>query len=375
MSLLLCELLLRTFFPLGGSYFVLLPGLHAVFHPRPEVTPGVSGPAHFEVCSLGVRAPGPPAPGETVVLAVGGSTTEESFLDLEETWTRQVRHAVNGASGGPPVWLGNAGRSGHGTREHLLQVRELLRTFPDTRVVLLLVGGNDFLRRLAEDHAYDPSAVSHPDFEQVTAQRAFAVFPPSYRREVPFWKRSEVWTRLGRGFLALQLAWAARQSGLVQDEQVEVIAAWREQRRRAAALRDTLPELEPALAEFRSNLGEIVRRVQAGGARLLLLTQPTLWRPDLPPELVDRLWLGGVGDFRRPGVRSDYYTPGALAEGMARYNAAALEVCAQAGVACLDLAARIPKDGDTFYDDLHFTEAGAARVAREVSAAVGPLLR
>lgn len=366
------ELVLRRFLPAPNVYRVHWPGLHAVFHPNSELMPGVSGTAHFEVCSLGVRAPRPPVAGEIPILAVGGSTTEETMLDLDETWTQRVRRMTTAAA---PLWVGNAGRSGHGTREQLLPVHELLRTVPETRVLLLLVGGNDFLRRLAEDAAYDPGAVQRADFEQITTPRAFASFPAVFRRGDPFWRRSELWRRLARGFLDLRLAWAARRAGLVQVSAVDAIAAWRDQRRHAAGFRDTLPDLGPALAEYAANLTEIVRRVRAAGAEPLLLTQPTIWRADLPPELVDTLWLGGIGDFRRPGVRADYYTPSALAEGMARYNAALLEVCAKVGAPCLDLAPRIPKDGSAFDDDMHFTEAGAERVAREVSAALASTLQ
>lgn len=44
-----------------------------------------------------------------------------------------------------------------------------------------------------------------------------------------------------------------------------------------------------------------------------------------------------------------------------------LEVCADRRVECLDLAAMLPKDDTVFYDDVHFNEAGAERVAAAVA--------
>ena len=62
-----------------------------------------------------------------------------------------------------------------------------------------------------------------------------------------------------------------------------------------------------------------------------------------------------------------YYTVRALNEGMTGYNAALLQVCKDRGVECIDLASLLPKDLTTFYDDEHFNENGAARVAEIVA--------
>jgi len=69
-----------------------------------------------------------------------------------------------------------------------------------------------------------------------------------------------------------------------------------------------------------------------------------------------------VGDFQaREG--NDYYSAGSLASGMELYNQTLLQVCRDRGVACIDLAAALPKDTTIFYDDAHFNEAGSRRVA------------
>ena len=114
---------------------------------------------------------------------------------------------------------------------------------------------------------------------------------------------------------------------------------------------------------------------EAYGVRLVFATQPTLWREDLSAEERATLWFGGTGDFlREPGHA--YYSVGALAEGMARYNQTLLDVCATRGVECVDLAAEIPRDPSLFYDDCHFTEAGARAVADALAGhfATGPTI-
>ena len=77
-----------------------------------------------------------------------------------------------------------------------------------------------------------------------------------------------------------------------------------------------------------------------------------------------------MGEFQRePG--HEYYRAEALSRGMARYNAALLEVCAIRGLDCIDLAGALPRDTHTFYDDCHFNEAGSQRVAALLAERLG----
>jgi rhamnulose-1-phosphate aldolase/alcohol dehydrogenase len=100
---------------------------------------------------------------------------------------------------------------------------------------------------------------------------------------------------------------------------------------------------------------------QAHQVRLILLTQPSMYRPDLTPAEKDLLWFGWSSG------RKFYYSVEAMAEGLARYNQKLLEVCRQRQVECLDLASALPKDATIFYADLHYNENGAAQVAKIVA--------
>jgi hypothetical protein len=54
----------------------------------------------------------------------------------------------------------------------------------------------------------------------------------------------------------------------------------------------------------------------------------------------------------------------ALAEGMNLYNQRLLRVCRDRSLECVDLEQALPKEARIFYDDAHFTEAGARLVAK-----------
>jgi hypothetical protein len=124
-----------------------------------------------------------------------------------------------------------------------------------------------------------------------------------------------------------------------------------EKQRRTATL-DELPDLSSALQECTENLNRIIDVVQAHASRVVMMTQPTLRRDDFSPAEERPIWLGS----------------GRLAEAMSLYNETLLHVCESRGIHCIDLAARVPRSLEMFYDDAHFTELGAHFVARTLGA-------
>jgi hypothetical protein len=155
-------------------------------------------------------------------------------------------------------------------------------------------------------------------------------------------------------------------TNVLQDFRGENLVVWRGFRGQATRFRDALPDLAPALDEYARSLRAAVAAVRSRGQRIILMTQPAIWREDLDPALIRLLWMGGVGEFQDHGGR-EYYTPGALRRAMDLYNRTMLEVCVELGVECIDLANLLPRDGSMFYDDVHLTEAGSRRIAEIVA--------
>jgi lysophospholipase L1-like esterase len=150
--------------------------------------------------------------------------------------------------------------------------------------------------------------------------------------------------------------------GEIQDEAGKVYVTWREHRRGAAAVRQMPPDLTRALGEYAENIGTLIDQARGKSVRLILVTQPALWRHGIPPELNDLLWMGGVGNFQNEGGK-EYYSVDSPATAMALYNETLMKTCRERRAECFDLAPLVPKDTDAFYDDVHFNEGGARRVA------------
>ncbi len=103
---------------------------------------------------------------------------------------------------------------------------------------------------------------------------------------------------------------------------------------------------------------------------MIFLTQPTLWKEHMAPEDEALLTAGGVGGRDDWCTKNIYYSPAALARGMKMFNDVLLDVCDKRKIFCIDLAARVPKERRYFFDDMHYSEAGAQLVSDVVAAGI-----
>ena len=353
-GLLTSEVAVSLVFPRPEVFYVRRPNLHVTFTPREDIMPGVSGLSEFITNSLGIRGDKFSTNQLYRILAIGGSTTECVYLDQHKAWPYLIERRLR-ESTGLNVWVGNVGVSGHNTRDHIVYMKYLLQQYPKIDAVLNLVGTNDLSLNLSNPN-YNPHFLENPGAEVEAARRAFYMRPS--KLEKWWYRRTSLWNLWG----VLQRAYLP---GSRQDRRGEIYGKWRNDRK-SAVIVDQLPDLEPGLTEFRRNLNTIVDIAAAHSVRLISLTQPTMWREDLPARETAMLIKGRVAHPRREG-RTEYYSVKVLAEGMARYNQVTLDVCRARNVECIDLAAKMPKDLTVFYDDEHFNDRGSGMVAEIVS--------
>lgn len=379
-TLLLIELLLRVAGPRERSYHVLRPNLDAQFAPQTEYLRGISPTAHYRTNSLGMRGAELPADSSAFrILVVGGSTTENVYLDDARTWPHLLEQNLDSLAAGRAVWVGAAGRSGMNSRDHVLHVRRLLEQLPRIDHLLVLVGVNDLTVALSQGDTFRvPPPLADQEAERAQEARAFAIIPGGLhdaRRDqagAPWYKRTALW-QLGRTTSERFVASRVKNE-LQQDNRGLTLERWRERRRDALGLRTQLPPLDAALTDYRANLRAIVEHARSHSTPISFLTQPAIWRADLDSASKRLLWLGGVGEFQR-GPRTEYYSPAVLADAMAAYNAAMLATCSDQAVQCFDLATMVPRDTMHFFDDVHFTELASQVIADAVSGWLRTTLR
>ena len=235
-------------------------------------------------------------------------------------------------------------------------MKYLLPQYPEIDAVIVLSGLNDLSLRLSQGDTYDPNYWASPVTEQALIKRAFfwLVKPDPYR---PYYQHSATW-RLAEQVQESQLQLAKTVEDVNTDE--DAIVERREQRKNGPLV-DKLPDLSSSLDEYSRNINLMIDLAEAHHVRLILMTQPTLWRSDLTPAEKELLWFGWGPN------RKFFYSIEALKEGMSAYNNKLLEICQQRQVECLDLASALPADTTVFYDDVHFNESGARQVAQVVA--------
>jgi len=359
------EIALRIVLPGASVYRALPPNLEVTFNAQHHAV-GVKSPALFKVNSMGVRGREWSADRSTEyrILCIGGSTTESVLNDQSRIWTTLLEEKLGTLPDGRRVWVGNIGKAGLATEHHIAQLKHLDIYDPD--LVVLLVGSSDFMSSLKRGN--DSDVIEPFVDEKAREEQSFAVVPARslLDPQSPWYKNTRLW------HLGLLVADTFSSQSERQDKDGLWLERWRAMR--ASGKRsNVLPPLETALNSYENNLKEMVSIARHFGAKIFLMTQPSIWGAGLTDTEKGQLWMGGVGEFQaKPG--SLYYEPEALERGMDAYNQRLLKVCREADVPCLDLAAAVPKSPNYFYDDEHFTDSGQELVAIRAANAILPLL-
>ena len=290
-ALLLCETALQLALPSISSrgYYIMPPNHRTIFRPQAGIMPGISGDSKFETNSNGIRGDEFTPQDTYRILAVGGSTTQCSYLDQPETWTYLMQEILNRNTHNQKIWVGDSGVSGATTRHHIIALQNLPLRELKVNTVILLIGINDLSTRLSHEKDYDPDFMEKPE---VKKELLYQTFTGTYHLypEDPFYKKSAIWQMLRKTKQMI-----SREH--IEDEDGRIYITWREHRQRASEIRDALPDLSSALEEYARNVNLIIDLAQEKSSRVIFMTQPTMWKAGLPHDLDALLWLGGVGDF------------------------------------------------------------------------------
>jgi lysophospholipase L1-like esterase len=298
--------------------------------------------------SLGFRGPEPPVDfsrGLTIV-TVGGSTTECFDLAEDKTWPHDL--GVNLQRRFKDLWLNNAGLSGNSTFGHYILMQDYLVKLKP-KVVIFLVGINDLGIRGERDFDRRIHGVNFRSLERFLASAAVhselaAASVNLYRYYFP-------------KSVMINNQSDPQEIDLAKLRHFEVSGE-----ARAAMLKE---HRDQYLRPYQVRLERLMAICREHNILPVLLTQPVLYG-----EGVDAAT--GV-DLGRRFVAQDM--DGVTAwQVLELYNGVTREVGREQGVLVIDLAREMPKNSDYYYDLMHFTNAGAGRVADIIDARLTPFL-
>jgi hypothetical protein len=282
----------------------------------------------------GLRGPGED-PAHIDILAIGGSTTNERLLAEDDTWTARLAALLRQHD--CPLSIANAGVDGYTTQGHIASFNGWFDRIPGLkpRFVLAYVGLNDI--------ALDPNAPTLLNSKQDNS---------TPRRFVRYVAANSAVHRL---YSQLRGWWHARQAGLLHGEvPIPPDAVW---------VPVSLPDGFAADAAkrasgFRKRLEQLNARIRAFGARPVYITQRRV-----DARQVDGAWqeVKGSGSAVLTAI-------------VQALNRETLAFCRDSGESCIDLAGQLGFQPGDFYDAMHTTLAGSARIAGFLAPRLLPIL-
>ncbi len=334
--------------------------------------------------SLGFRGEEPPGGARTdrylplvfnqylTILAVGGSTTECYFLSDGNTWPEVLGDLLKQKIA--KVWVNNAGFVGHTTYGHLRLLQDtIVPLHPD--VVLFLVGLND-IGITAQSQTFDAPIMEGGKFTSngVAQNRPAICLKSPECLIVSLADYSEV-INLGLNLYrnaraAAALPGRANPSAVVTGDIDEVQEDLRSYPHLSASYVDDIlakvtPQTDTALKGYVERIHQLIQICRQNGIEPVFVTQPVLYGR-------------GTDDVTGVNLETIEVVPGSNGyiqwKLLERYN----DVLRQAGreehVLVIDLAEKMPHSSSDYYDFVHYTNAGARKVADIVYADLYPFL-
>lgn len=278
------------------------------------------------------------APEDIDILVIGGSTTDERFIDEDKTWTKLLQTCL--ANTKKPLRIANAGVGGQSTRGHIRNFDVWFSYVPSLKpkYILAYIGVNETLLdgRKTEDDALAYNESGH----------------------ALWWERAKLNSALYGLFRTAIGNLAAFKRGYhhIKSTGAEIASAqidrrWHEEAGKSVMLTSEeyaqrliirKQEMHGELEAYSDRLQRLVGKIREMGAEPILITQTKSdWR------IMDGVVLGSLGSYFE----------------MRAINDATLSTCQSQGVRCFDLALDMTIQDNDFYDSVHVTPQGSARVA------------
>ncbi|MEL6539094.1 MAG: GDSL-type esterase/lipase family protein, partial [Bacteroidota bacterium] len=272
-------------------------------------------------------------PEQVDILTLGGSTTDQRYIDDSATWQQVLEARLNAA--GYPLKIANAGVDGQSTFGHLESMDRWLSHVPGLapRYIWFYVGINDF---------YKLNPNGYRDYFSAT--------------RLEKWKNQSALYNLGRTLKGMILA---KGRGVAHRSIDFSDLGWTSQRRIPASDIDAvLGELPQA---YHDRLLLLAEKARAMGAEPVFVTQPSSMYRFLPHGHMEGINTEGgpVGGRTINGL--DYYYL------LSRMNTEVHRVGEELGVTVLDLTPLTHWETADFYDYIHTTEQGAAKVGHAMA--------
>jgi lysophospholipase L1-like esterase len=312
-----------------------------------EGLPGVAGKNVFTINNMGFRGDDlqVPKPGDEYrIFMVGGSSTESLYLDDSQAVTHVLEEELHKRlPKSRRVKVYNAGKSGDASDDHVsMIVHRIVHLQPD--MIILFSGLNDLTRSI---YHYDYLHYARP----ARLERRF-----SSSKLLKFLLTEFQIPR--RIYYLVERVTPQSEEGILEEITARSNYKKKVQLRLSVPVSDQEPRTD--LAAYEHNLRTIVGVAIAHRTRLTMVTQATTWNSSVDPRTAEWQWV-----LYRNGV---HYRADRMDAALESLNNVMRKLAIEFSVPLYDLANRVPKSLEFFYDDVHFNVRGARKVGTELAA-------
>ena len=283
--------------------------------------------------------------GTVRVFVLGGSTVYCSRVDFEDTHCRLLELKLREAYPNQRIEVQNAGYDWHTSQHSLIKFLFKIQDF-DPDLIVLMHAINDLSRSFTPPRftmlGEFQSDYSHFEGPVTSMLKEYSVEPPP--------PRFLIWHHTQRMFEDHWFADFRVAPNVRRDE---------ERRRIFPEGKSIKPSELPSLPTFGRNMAELTKAIQDKNIKLLIATQPSLYKPSMSnEELAALIFPMNVcrNEFDGPDLQS-------LMTAMNAFNNVTRQLARDREIAFVDLASEMPKSLDYFIDDVHYTVQGNQKVA------------
>ncbi|WP_137111385.1 SGNH/GDSL hydrolase family protein [Rhodobacter sp. SY28-1] len=332
-----------------GSWFSKVHALHQFTMPRdwvitgPNLLSGEPAETTYSRDSNGFRGLNGDI-GAIDIITVGGSTTDQRFLDDSQTYQAELIRLLNAA--GHSAVIANAGIDGQSTFGHIHNFDSWFNRVDGlkTRYFLYYIGINDLVR-IAQTDSYDALEAKGWKLRAKLYIREKSAFYQMYR----MFKSMYLDHGLGHSINRTNIADAPPFATKPLLGQIET------------------PEVRQAIVDLRARVRELNKLTVAFGAKAIFVTQRSAaWRRSAGDVVGVESVSGGfeselVGQFGPMNGVDIYRIERLVADGI-------MAECTAVGAVCFDLMEDVDFDPTRdFYDSIHTNASGSAVIAKYLS--------
>ncbi|BBM84213.1 SGNH/GDSL hydrolase family protein [Candidatus Uabimicrobium amorphum] len=312
---------------------------------------GISDVSNYTINHLGLRGKSP-SNKDFFAISFGNSTTECLLLDDKETWSQLTMDVINTQQQQQPFTLNISAKSGLRPYHNVMHLNSLLDKGISFKLAIFLpcfIAGLDRgYRELTEEDKSKAFANS------VVFPKTF---PPRLRETLLY----QAWKDLGKRIITdikseFGITQKTRSWKSIYEQRMRYQKA-----KKSNQLSDFHQQvLSLYIKEFRETTIEFIKICQQNNIQVILLSQPVMYKENLEEKYIDRYILRSKKAVFVPTPRLYHEIAGAFAREIEK-------IATQKQVHYINLYAQLSSEFECYYDQYHFNEYGAKRIAEIIS--------